>query len=156
MNFNTVYPPLNCPFCAQTVSSGVGFRVGALMGKQYRIGDSIVWEGGPTRPESRPPAGNIRSIGYFNCDNIKCSSWSDCFPEVQLALVVVENNVIVAVELPTRRATPIIFTCRGRRLSRFMPHPRRLFPPARRLHRPPCLLWPRLFLKAPDRPARAK
>jgi hypothetical protein len=99
LNFNTVYPPLNCPFCAQTVSSGVGFRVGALMGKQYRIGDSIVWEGGPTRPESRPPAGNIRSIGYFNCDNIKCPSWSDCFPEVQLALVVVENNVIVAVEL---------------------------------------------------------
>lgn len=99
MNFNTVYPPLNCPFCAQAVSSGVGFRVGALMGKQYRIGDSIVWEGGPTRPESRPPAGNIRSIGYFNCDNIKCSTWSDCFPEVQLALVVVENNVIVAVEL---------------------------------------------------------
>lgn len=76
----------------------MGFRVGALLGRQYKIGDKLIWEGGLTRPESPPPAGNIRTIGYFNCDNIKCSSWTDCFPEVQAALVVVENNVIVAVE----------------------------------------------------------
>lgn len=77
----------------------MGFRVGALKNASYKIGDQLSWEGPISRPEIKPPAGNLRSIGYFNCDNLRCSSWSDCFPDVQLAMIIVENNEIVAVEL---------------------------------------------------------
>lgn len=66
---------------------------------RYKIGDTLSWQGESKRPETPPPAGNIRTIGYFNCDNLRCSTWSDCFPDVQQAIVVIENNVFVAVEL---------------------------------------------------------
>lgn len=75
----------------------MGFRVGALMGKAYKLGDTILWSGGPCRPESAPAGGNIVSVGYFNCDNIRCSSWKDCFPDVQHALIVIKNNVVESV-----------------------------------------------------------
>jgi len=77
----------------------VGFRVGALKNYSYKIGDNLSWQGTLCRPEVKPPAGNIRSIGYFNCDNLRCTSWSDCFPDVQLAIVIIENNEIVAVKV---------------------------------------------------------
>ena len=77
----------------------MGFRVGALTNHSYKIGDTLLWDGPVCRPEVKPPAGNIRSIGYFYCDNLRCSTWSDCFPDVQQVVVVVENNVLVAVEL---------------------------------------------------------
>ena len=96
--FNTLYADVHCPFCNEKVTSGVGFKVGALLNKSYNIGDKLVWKGTPSRPEKRPAHGDITSIGYFNCDNIKCSTWQDCYPQVQQALVVVKKDVLVAVE----------------------------------------------------------
>ena len=95
---NTLYADVHCPFCQDKVSSGIGFKIGALTGKSYRIGDKLVWKGETSRPEKKPPAGNISSIGYYNCDNVRCSTWQDCYPQVQQAFVRVKNNVIVAVE----------------------------------------------------------
>lgn len=100
--FNTVYPTLSCPFCSEKVSSGVGFRVGALCRRNYQMGDELDWqaEGSvPCRPETKPPNGNIVTVGYFNCDNLRCSTWADCYPEVQLALIRIESNRISSVEL---------------------------------------------------------
>ncbi len=100
MSFNTVYPTFHCPFCKQIVDSGVGFRVGALARRAYKIGDTLSWnaEDGPLRPEQRPSGGNIRTVGYFNCDNPKCTSWQDCFPAVQMALVTIAKDKIETVE----------------------------------------------------------
>lgn len=65
----------------------------------YKLGDKLNWDGTSCRPSIRPPKGNIKSIGYFNCDNIRCSSWQDCYPDVQQALVTVENDVITDVSV---------------------------------------------------------
>lgn len=99
MTFNTVYPDLRCPYCEEAIVSGVGFCVGAIGRFDYRIGDRLRWEGSVCRPVERPVGGNIKSVGYFNCDNMRCKSWMDCFPLVQQALITVENDVITAVEL---------------------------------------------------------
>jgi hypothetical protein len=96
---NTLYADVHCPFCNEKVTSGVGFKVGALTNKSYRIGDKLNWKGAPVRPEKPPAKGDITSIGYFNCDNIRCSTWQDCYPQVQQAFILVKNNVLVAVEL---------------------------------------------------------
>lgn len=95
--FNTVYARLLCPFCRQKVESGIGFKVGVLDNTAYKLGDKLKWHGSPCRPEQRPGDGNLATIGYFNCDNINCGSWQDCFPTVQEAIVIVENDVIVDV-----------------------------------------------------------
>ena len=58
----------------------------------------MVARGDRCRPVQRPQARVIKTIGYFNCDYIKCDSWQDCYPEVQLALITVEDDVITAVE----------------------------------------------------------
>lgn len=92
MNFNTVYSDLQCPFCQEKVVSGVGFRFGAVANLRYKIGDQIKWEGGPTRPSACPAQSVVKTVGYFNCDNIRCSSWQDCYPSVQKALVTIENG----------------------------------------------------------------
>lgn len=99
MSFNTVYSHLKCPFCDQEVASGVGFQVGAIENRNYKIGEKLRWDGKTCRPSARPADGNIKSIGYFNCDNIRCSTWQDCYPEVQQALVTVESDVITDVSV---------------------------------------------------------
>lgn len=99
MTYNTVYADIHCPFCNEKVTSGVGFRIGCLENKSYKPGDKINWTGIPCRPEKRPDGGNISSIGYFNCDNVKCKSWSDCFPEVQQALITIKSDAIEKVEV---------------------------------------------------------
>ncbi len=99
MTYNTVYADLHCPFCNEKVTSGVGFRVGCLENKSYKLGDKINWQGANCRPDERPKDGNIQTIGYFNCDYVKCKTWSDCFPEVQQALVTVKNDAIEKVEV---------------------------------------------------------
>lgn len=101
MTFNTVYADLVCPFCKQKVTSGVGFKLGSVDNRRLKLGDKLSWQGPNCRPAQRPPGGNIKSIGYFNCDNIRCESWNDCYPQVQHALVVVEDDTITAVELYT-------------------------------------------------------
>ncbi len=99
MSFNTVYSDLECPFCHVKVASGVGFQVGVVENLNYKIGEKLKWDGSNCRPAVRPPGGNIKSIGYFNCDNIRCSTWQDCYPEVQQALVTVENDIITDVSV---------------------------------------------------------
>ncbi len=99
MTYNTVYADIHCPFCNEKVTSGVGFRLGCLENKNYKLGDKLKWEGAVCRPETRPQDGSIQSIGYFNCDYVKCKTWSDCFPEVQQALVTIKNDVIEKVEV---------------------------------------------------------
>jgi hypothetical protein len=95
---NTLYADVSCPFCHEKVSSGVGFKAGALNSKAYRLGENLDWKGTILRPEQKPKQGNIVTIGYFNCDNVSCSTWQDCYPQVQQAYIRVKKNVIVAVE----------------------------------------------------------
>jgi hypothetical protein len=99
LTFNTVYADIQCPFCKEKVTSGVGFRIGSLANKNYKPGEKIGWEGAHCHPSARPKDGNIKAIGYFNCDNVKCKTWSDCYPEVQQALITVKNDVIEKVEV---------------------------------------------------------
>jgi hypothetical protein len=97
--FNTVYSELLCPFCDTKVESGVGFRAGSLLQAKYQIGDKLSWEGADVCvPPKRPPRGNVSTVGYFNCDNMDCSTWQDCYPEVQQAVIVVNNDVIEEVK----------------------------------------------------------
>jgi hypothetical protein len=97
VKFNTVYSDLLCPFCDEKVESGVGFQLGAIAGTKYHLGDLLKWDGKHCRPAALPACEVIRSVGYFNCDNIRCKTWSDCYPEVQQALVTVKNGVIAEV-----------------------------------------------------------
>lgn len=100
MNFNTVYPtPFLCPFCKEPIESGVGFALGALKRKSYRVGDNLDWDGDLIRPSARPVSCNFDTLGYFNCDNLRCSTWSDCFPDVQRALIIIRDNVITSVRI---------------------------------------------------------
>lgn len=113
MSFNTIEDGLSCPFCKDKILSGIGFRFGKVARLKYRVGDELVWDGPDCRPPSRPSAPVIKIIGYFNCDNFKCDSWSDCFPEVQQALITIENNRIASVEhytgpLPEDEQFPIL------------------------------------------------
>jgi hypothetical protein len=99
LSFNTVYSELKCPYCDSAIESGVGFRVGALESRSYHLGDQLNWNGKDCRPKQRPQDGCLRTVGYFNCDNPKCSSWSDCYPEVQSALIVVTDDRITEVSV---------------------------------------------------------
>ena len=95
---NTVYFELPCPQCGSVVRSGIGFRAGVIKQLNYHVGEKIRWEGPNCRPSERPPGGNLKTIGYFNCDNPRCDTWQDCFPEVQEALVIIQNDVLQDVQ----------------------------------------------------------
>jgi len=99
MSFNTVYGDLKCPHCQEVVSSGVGFQVGAIEHRKYKVGEVLNWKGSACRPKAKPKGGNLVTIGYFNCDNPACGSWFDCYPEVQTALVVIKKNRIAEVSV---------------------------------------------------------
>ena len=94
---NTLHHELDCPRCGAKVSSGIGFQVGAIKRANYRLGERISWDGPVVRPAERPQSGNLRTIGYFNCDNPRCESWQDCFPEVQEALITIADDIIADV-----------------------------------------------------------
>ncbi|MDZ4837419.1 MAG: hypothetical protein SGJ27_26840 [Candidatus Melainabacteria bacterium] len=98
MSFNTLEGGLVCPHCKAEIISGVGFRLGTIASLRYKIGDSLSWEGENCRPATRPQTKEIKTLGYYNCDNIKCSSWQDCYPDVQVAVVTVANDKIASVE----------------------------------------------------------
>ncbi len=98
MSFNTLEGGLVCPQCKADIISGVGFRLGSIASLRYKIGDSLSWEGSYLRPPSKPGAREIKTLGYYNCDNIKCKSWEDCYPDVQLAVITVTDNKITSVE----------------------------------------------------------
>ncbi len=98
MSFNTLEDGLNCPFCNAVIISGVGFRLGSIASLRYKVGDSLSWDSDYCRPKEKPQANVIKTLGYYNCDNIKCKTWQDCYPDVHLAIITVENNVISNVE----------------------------------------------------------
>ena len=76
------------------MESGIGFRYGVIANKRYSLGDEVAWDGSNSRPASRPDVKVVKTIGYFNCDNMNCSSWQDCYPLVQLALITIAENRI--------------------------------------------------------------
>jgi len=73
--------------------------LGAVKNATYSLGDRLSWDGPVLRPSQRPNADRIVTVGYFNCDNIRCASWQDCYPMVQKALITVEKDVISKIEL---------------------------------------------------------
>ena len=85
---------MRCPKCNEEIVSGIGFQLGNICNKRYKIGDELSWEGTDCRPKVRPDETVIKAVGYFNCDNPHCDSWEDCFPDVQMALITVENNYL--------------------------------------------------------------
>ena len=91
---NTLYYELECPHCGKAVHSGIGFRAGTVNQLSYHLGQSLKWDGPNCRPATRPPGGNLQTIGYFNCDNPRCDTWKDCFPEVQEALITIRDDVL--------------------------------------------------------------
>ena len=91
---NILNTDLPCPKCGAKISSGIGFRVGKVAGLSYEIGDRITWGDSGNRPAVRPQDGSLKTIGYFECENLDCETWQDCFPEVQEVLIVIENDVI--------------------------------------------------------------
>jgi hypothetical protein len=99
LSFNTLYSDLRCPYCQEKVLSGVGFRFGSIAGIKYNLGETISWAGSVTRPKVRPQAEVVKTIGYFNCDNTHCTSWQDCFPLVQVALVTIDADRIKEVSV---------------------------------------------------------
>lgn len=95
---NTVYAPLACPKCGKAVESGVGFKAGRVAGLSYKLGDKVAWSEKSSRPAQRPQDGSLKTIGYFECDNLDCETWHDCYPEVQEALIVIRQDVIAEVK----------------------------------------------------------
>ena len=109
---NTIYYEIECPVCGKVVRSGIGFRAGVIKQKNYHVGEKLNWEGPNCRPSTRPPGGNLKTIGYFNCDNPRCETWKDCFPEIQEALITIVNDEIkdvqVTTHLPAKQSFDII------------------------------------------------
>ena len=99
--FNTLQHNLSCPFCQEKIVTAIGFKIGSLNKKVYKLGDKIDWKKSPRRPEQRPAKGNIITLGYFNCDNTKCKSWQDCFPDIQTVKIVIEKDKIIDVSIYT-------------------------------------------------------
>jgi hypothetical protein len=106
---NTLYCEIKCPRCGHNVASGIGFRVGAVNQSSYQLGQKIIWEGAHVRPSERPTDGNLKTIGYFECDNLKCDTWQDCFPEVQEAMITIKADVIAEAKPCTHSPNDIRF-----------------------------------------------
>lgn len=70
-----------------------------------KVGDSVTWNGPNSRPPTRPEAKVVKTVGYFECDNIRCSSWQDCFPLQQRALITFDEDRIAAVAVFDGEAT---------------------------------------------------
>ncbi|MBY0359839.1 MAG: hypothetical protein K2W82_17685 [Candidatus Obscuribacterales bacterium] len=84
-----------CPQCAKSVTCGIGFRAGDVANIQYKLGDKVTWNNALTWPEKRPLDGTFSTIGYFECENLHCTSWQDCFPQVQEVLIYIENDCLI-------------------------------------------------------------
>jgi hypothetical protein len=105
---NTLYAEVQCGHCGKKVTSGIGFRVGKVGGMSYKLGQKISWDG-TSRPAARPADGSLKTIGYFECDNLNCDSWHDCYPEVQEALIVIHQDVITQAQTTVHRPGEIGF-----------------------------------------------
>lgn len=91
---NHLQSDFKCPSCGAAISCGIGFRAGTVKGIDYRLGEKIDWSGKRTWPEKRPDGGNFKTIGYFECENLRCETWNDCFPQVQEVLITIQDDVI--------------------------------------------------------------
>lgn len=91
---NHLQGEFKCPRCGTALSMGIGFRAGTVKGINYKIGDKIEWTGKHIWPAERPEGGNFKTIGYFECENLRCETWNDCFPEVQEVVISIENDII--------------------------------------------------------------
>lgn len=98
-----------CPNCATPVSCGIGFRAGIVRRIQYKLGDKITWDERNSWPTKRPQDGTFNTIGYFECENLNCSTWQDCFPQVQEVLISIVNDIISKVEATTYKPDQIEF-----------------------------------------------
>jgi hypothetical protein len=106
---NTLYCDILCPKCGKKVESGIGFRVGSVDQHSYKIGERLTWDGPRLRPSERPKDGNLKTVGYFECDNLNCPTWADCYPEVQEALITIRGDVIAEVQPITHKPNQIDF-----------------------------------------------
>lgn len=106
---NTLYCEIKCPKCGKVVTSGIGFRVGAVNQDSYKMGEKLKWDGPRLRPVDRPKNGNLKTIGYFECDNLNCETWQDCYPEVQEALITIKSDVIAEVQPFTHKPNQLDF-----------------------------------------------
>ena len=107
---NLLHSDFNCPRCGTLITCGIGFRAGIVRGIEYRLGDKIDWSGKKTWPCERPEGGSLKTIGYFECENLKCPTWHDCFPEVQEVLITIQNDVISQVKSISFQPGRIDFT----------------------------------------------
>ncbi|MBX9686996.1 MAG: hypothetical protein K2X27_09855 [Candidatus Obscuribacterales bacterium] len=99
---NHLLNDFKCPHCGTPVSCGIGFRAGTVKNLNYKVGDKISWSGKSQWPEQRPFGGNFKTIGYFECENLRCETWNDCFPQVQEVLITILDDVI-------RDAKPVFY-----------------------------------------------
>lgn len=106
---NSLTCELKCKQCDQTIKPLVGFRAGTIRQRTYKVGDKLDWDGPHTVPAERPPGGNLKTIGYFECDNLHCPTWQDCYPEVQEALIVIESDIISHARATEHRPNEILF-----------------------------------------------
>lgn len=106
---NTLYCDILCPKCGKNVSSGIGFRAGAISRHSYKLGEKLKWEGATIRPTNRPSGGNLKTIGYFECDNLNCSTWQDCYPQIQEALIVVKGDIIAEAKAFVHKPNELAF-----------------------------------------------
>lgn len=106
---NTLYSDIKCPKCGKVVTSGIGFKVGSIDRGEYKIGEKLKWESGKSRPRERPDGGNLKTIGYFECENLSCETWSDCYPEVQEALITIKSDIISEAKPYTHKPNEQVF-----------------------------------------------
>src|SRR5690242_7670652 len=106
---NTLHCEIKCPHCGSNVGSGIGFRAGTVEGQNYKIGERLNWTGPKTRPAARPVDGNLKTIGYFECENLECVTWSDCYPEIQEALIVIKGDIIEEAKPYTHKPEQLAF-----------------------------------------------
>ncbi|MBX9723891.1 MAG: hypothetical protein K2X81_20965 [Candidatus Obscuribacterales bacterium] len=91
---NHLVSDFKCPKCGAAITCGIGFRAGTVKNLNYQIGDKIDWSGKRNWPEHRPPDGTFKTIGYFECENLRCETWNDCFPQVQEVLITIKNDIV--------------------------------------------------------------
>lgn len=107
---NHLLSDFKCPQCGAAITCGIGFRAGTVKGLDYKLGDKIEWAVKRNWPDERPEGGNFKTIGYFECENLRCQTWNDCFPQVQEVVITIKNDVISDVKTVFFQPDKIEFT----------------------------------------------
>ncbi len=106
---NHLQNDFKCPHCGTLITAGIGFRAGVVKDLTYKLGEKIDWSGKRIWPEERPAGGNFKTIGYFECENIRCETWNDCYPDVQEVVIEIENDIIRKMNLVNYQPNKIDF-----------------------------------------------